>query len=161
MRVGSISTPRKQPPAMVTATYSASSIEWRARATFSPTSAPGGRGLGDGSDRTAQHHLHRLGVQVFLEDLELAARARAQAGRVDLDGVVALGADLFGAHAGLHQQGVELRVQDRAVAHVFGPRGVPCSSIKGWTGHTLGAAGGWMATVLACATKLMTTPWHA
>ena len=30
--------------------------------------------------------------------------------------------------------------EDRALATVFGP-GQPCASIKGWTGHTLGAAG--------------------
>jgi 3-oxoacyl-[acyl-carrier-protein] synthase-1 len=30
--------------------------------------------------------------------------------------------------------------EDKAVVRVFG-RGVPCSSTKGWTGHTLGAAG--------------------
>ncbi len=32
------------------------------------------------------------------------------------------------------------RAEDRAVTAVFGT-GVPCSSTKGWTGHTLGAAG--------------------
>jgi 3-oxoacyl-[acyl-carrier-protein] synthase-1 len=31
-------------------------------------------------------------------------------------------------------------MEDRAVAHLFG-RGAPCSSTKGWTGHTLGASG--------------------
>jgi 3-oxoacyl-[acyl-carrier-protein] synthase-1 len=30
--------------------------------------------------------------------------------------------------------------EDRAVLRVFGPA-TPCSSTKGWTGHTLGAAG--------------------
>ncbi len=30
--------------------------------------------------------------------------------------------------------------EDRAVLRVFGPH-TPCSSTKGWTGHTLGAAG--------------------
>ncbi|HEX20121.1 MAG TPA: beta-ketoacyl-[acyl-carrier-protein] synthase II, partial [Acidiferrobacteraceae bacterium] len=32
------------------------------------------------------------------------------------------------------------RAEDRAVVSVFGDR-TPCSSTKGWTGHTLGAAG--------------------
>ncbi|MBL8668664.1 MAG: beta-ketoacyl-[acyl-carrier-protein] synthase family protein [Rhodospirillales bacterium] len=32
------------------------------------------------------------------------------------------------------------RAEDKAVVQVFGD-GVPCSSTKGWTGHTLGAAG--------------------
>lgn len=31
-------------------------------------------------------------------------------------------------------------IEDRAVHSVFGPS-TPCSSTKGWTGHTLGAAG--------------------
>jgi 3-oxoacyl-[acyl-carrier-protein] synthase-1 len=31
-------------------------------------------------------------------------------------------------------------IEDQAVSSVFGP-GIPCSSTKGWTGHTLGAAG--------------------
>jgi 3-oxoacyl-[acyl-carrier-protein] synthase-1 len=32
------------------------------------------------------------------------------------------------------------RAEDQAICHVFGER-TPCSSTKGWTGHTLGAAG--------------------
>jgi 3-oxoacyl-[acyl-carrier-protein] synthase-1 len=31
-------------------------------------------------------------------------------------------------------------VEDKAIAKLFGNK-VPCSSTKGWTGHTLGAAG--------------------
>jgi len=38
--------------------------------------------------------------------------------------------------------------EDRAMLRVFGPR-TPCSSTKGWTGHTLGAAGA-VEAVLAC-----------
>jgi 3-oxoacyl-[acyl-carrier-protein] synthase-1 len=38
-------------------------------------------------------------------------------------------------------------MEDRAVARVFGERGVPCSSVKGWTGHTLGASGALEAVV--------------
>jgi 3-oxoacyl-[acyl-carrier-protein] synthase-1 len=36
--------------------------------------------------------------------------------------------------------------EDRAVSSVFGPP-LPCSSTKGYTGHTLGAAGGVEAAV--------------
>ena len=39
-------------------------------------------------------------------------------------------------------------VEDRALADVLGP-GRPCSSIKGWIGHTLGAAG-IMNALVAC-----------
>ncbi|GAA0571444.1 beta-ketoacyl-[acyl-carrier-protein] synthase family protein [Craurococcus roseus] len=46
-------------------------------------------------------------------------------------------------YVNLHGTGTRANdaMEDRAVAHVFGERGVPCSSIKGWTGHTLGASG--------------------
>jgi 3-oxoacyl-[acyl-carrier-protein] synthase I len=40
-------------------------------------------------------------------------------------------------------------MEDRAVAYLFGDRGVPCSSVKGWTGHTLGASGAVEALVAA------------
>jgi 3-oxoacyl-[acyl-carrier-protein] synthase-1 len=39
-------------------------------------------------------------------------------------------------------------MEDRAVAHLFGDA-VPCSSTKGWTGHTLGASGALEAVVAA------------
>jgi 3-oxoacyl-[acyl-carrier-protein] synthase-1 len=39
-------------------------------------------------------------------------------------------------------------MEDRAIAHVFGD-GVPCSSTKGWTGHTLGASGALEAAIAA------------
>ncbi len=56
------------------------------------------------------------------------------------------------AHAGLEPHDIEYinlhgtaskindAVEDRAVSSVFGDK-TPCSSTKGWTGHTLGAAG--------------------
>jgi 3-oxoacyl-[acyl-carrier-protein] synthase-1 len=40
------------------------------------------------------------------------------------------------------------RAEDRAVTRLF-DGGVPCSSTKGWTGHTLGAAG--ITETLFCA----------
>lgn len=39
-------------------------------------------------------------------------------------------------------------MEDRAVTHVFGA-GTPCSSTKGWTGHTLGASGALEAIIAA------------
>lgn len=46
-------------------------------------------------------------------------------------------------YVNLHGTGTRANdaMEDRAVFHLFGERGVPCSSIKGWTGHTLGASG--------------------
>jgi 3-oxoacyl-[acyl-carrier-protein] synthase-1 len=39
-------------------------------------------------------------------------------------------------------------MEDRAIARVFGDA-VPCSSTKGWTGHTLGASGALEAAISA------------
>jgi len=39
-------------------------------------------------------------------------------------------------------------MEDRAVSHLFGGR-VPCSSTKGWSGHTLGASGALEAVIAA------------
>jgi 3-oxoacyl-[acyl-carrier-protein] synthase-1 len=54
-------------------------------------------------------------------------------------------------YVNLHGTGTRANdaMEDRAVAHVFGERGVPCSSIKGWTGHTLGASGALEAVAAA------------
>jgi 3-oxoacyl-[acyl-carrier-protein] synthase-1 len=40
------------------------------------------------------------------------------------------------------------QTEDQAVTRVFGSR-IPCSSTKGWTGHTLGAAGGIESVIAA------------
>ena len=54
-------------------------------------------------------------------------------------------------YVNLHGTGTRANdaMEDRAVAHLFGDRGVPCSSVKGWTGHTLGASGALEALVAA------------
>jgi 3-oxoacyl-[acyl-carrier-protein] synthase-1 len=54
-------------------------------------------------------------------------------------------------YVNLHGTGTRANdaMEDRAVARVFGERGVPCSSIKGWTGHTLGASGALEAVAAA------------
>ena len=54
-------------------------------------------------------------------------------------------------YVNLHGTGTRANdaMEDRAVARVFGDRGVPCSSIKGWTGHTLGASGALEAVAAA------------
>ncbi len=51
--------------------------------------------------------------------------------------------------------------EDRAVARVFGPAGVRCSSTKGATGHTLGAAGGVEAVVCLLALEQGLVPGGA
>jgi 3-oxoacyl-[acyl-carrier-protein] synthase-1 len=40
-------------------------------------------------------------------------------------------------------------MEDRAMAGVFGPGAVPCSSSKGWSGHALGASGALEAAITA------------
>ena len=54
-------------------------------------------------------------------------------------------------YVNLHGTGTRANdaMEDRAVAQVFGDRGVACSSIKGWTGHTLGASGALEAVAAA------------
>ena len=54
-------------------------------------------------------------------------------------------------YVNLHGTGTRTNdaMEDRAVAAVFGPRGVPCSSTKGWSGHALGASGALEATIAA------------
>ncbi len=69
-------------------------------------------------------------------------RAALDAAGLRLDGV---------DYVNLHGTGTRANdaMEDRAVAHLFGERGVPCSSVKGWTGHTLGASGALEALVAA------------
>ncbi len=53
-------------------------------------------------------------------------------------------------YVNLHGTGTRANdaMEDRAVAHLFG-NAVPCSSTKGWTGHTLGASGALEAAIAA------------
>ncbi|MDB5411832.1 MAG: beta-ketoacyl-[acyl-carrier-protein] synthase [Rubritepida sp.] len=53
-------------------------------------------------------------------------------------------------YVNLHGTGTRANdaMEDRAVHHLFGD-GVPCSSTKGWTGHTLGASGALEAIIAA------------
>jgi 3-oxoacyl-[acyl-carrier-protein] synthase-1 len=54
-------------------------------------------------------------------------------------------------YVNLHGTGTRANdaMEDRAVAQIFGDRGVPSSSTKGWTGHTLGASGAIEAVIAA------------
>jgi 3-oxoacyl-[acyl-carrier-protein] synthase-1 len=54
-------------------------------------------------------------------------------------------------YVNLHGTGTRANdaMEDRAVTAVFGQRGVPCSSTKGWSGHALGASGALEASIAA------------
>jgi 3-oxoacyl-[acyl-carrier-protein] synthase-1 len=53
-------------------------------------------------------------------------------------------------YVNLHGTGTRANdaMEDRALHHLFGDA-VPCSSTKGWTGHTLGASGAVEAVIAA------------
>lgn len=59
------------------------------------------------------------------------------------------GADRIG-YVNMHGTGTRANdaMEDRAIARIFGAA-VPCSSTKGWTGHTLGASGALEAAIAA------------
>lgn len=85
-------------------------------------------GYGESSDA---HHMstpHPEGKGAALAMQAALAMARLDASEVD--------------YINLHGTATQSndRAEDRAVVSVFGDR-TPCSSTKGWTGHTLGAAG--------------------
>jgi 3-oxoacyl-[acyl-carrier-protein] synthase I len=69
--------------------------------------------------------------------------------RAALDGAGLAPEDI--GYVNLHGTGTRANdaMEDRAVAAVFGPRSVPCSSTKGWSGHALGASGALEATIAA------------
>ncbi len=86
------------------------------------------RGYGESSDAYHMTAAHPEGAGAALAMRQALARADATPEQVD--------------YINLHGTATPLNdaAEDRAVLRVFGS-GTPCSSTKGWTGHTLGAAG--------------------
>ncbi len=85
-------------------------------------------GYGESSDAWHMTAAHPEGAGAALAIQQALARADATPVQVD--------------YINLHGTATPLNdaAEDRAVMRVFGPD-TPCSSTKGWTGHTLGAAG--------------------
>ncbi|MFO1424680.1 MAG: beta-ketoacyl-[acyl-carrier-protein] synthase family protein [Candidatus Competibacteraceae bacterium] len=85
-------------------------------------------GYGESSDAYHMTAAHPEGAGAALAIQQALARAEILPERVD--------------YINLHGTATPLNdaAEDRAVLRVFGPD-TPCSSTKGWTGHTLGAAG--------------------
>ena len=85
-------------------------------------------GYGESSDAYHMTAAHPEGAGAVLAMQGALARADATPTQVD--------------YINLHGTATPLNdaAEDRAVVRVFGPN-TPCSSTKGWTGHTLGAAG--------------------
>ena len=86
-------------------------------------------GYGESCDAYHMSHPHPSGAGALLA--MQSALHSANALSTDIDYV-----HLHGTATKANDQ-----TEDRAVSHIFGSK-VPCSSTKGWTGHTLGAAGG-------------------
>lgn len=85
-------------------------------------------GYGESSDAYHMTAAHPEGAGAALAMQQALARGGVTPEQVD--------------YINLHGTATPLNdaAEDRAVLRVFGP-GTPCSSTKGWTGHTLGAAG--------------------
>ncbi|GGA87037.1 beta-ketoacyl-[acyl-carrier-protein] synthase II [Polaromonas eurypsychrophila] len=97
------------------------------------------RGVGESSDA---HHMsapHPEGLGAISAMRQALASAGLQPGRID--------------YINLHGTATPSNdtVEGKAVASVFGDHALPCSSTKGATGHTLGAAGGLEAVISALA----------
>ena len=94
--------------------------------------------LGAGASSDGHHmsspHPEGLGAVCAMR----AALAAAELGAADI------------GYVNLHGTGTRANdaMEDRAVHHLFGDA-VPCSSTKGWTGHTLGASGAVEAVIAA------------
>lgn len=86
------------------------------------------RGYGESSDAWHMTAAHPEGVGAALAMRQALERAELTPAQVD--------------YINLHGTATPLNdaAEDQAVQRVFGPT-TPCSSTKGWTGHTLGAAG--------------------
>lgn len=85
-------------------------------------------GYGESSDAHHMTAAHPEGAGAALAMQQALTRAELRPDQVD--------------YINLHGTATPLNdaAEDRAVLRVFGPH-TPCSSTKGWTGHTLGAAG--------------------
>lgn len=97
------------------------------------------RGTGESSDA---HHMsapHPDGLGAIMAMRQALASAGLQPGNID--------------YINLHGTATPSNdaAESKAVAAVFGPHALPCSSTKGATGHTLGAAGGIEAVISALA----------
>lgn len=99
------------------------------------------RGVGESSD--AHHmsapHPQGLGARMAMEQaLAMGGAQPAEVGYINLHGTATPSND---------------SAEGKAVASLFGDRGVPCSSTKGHTGHALGAAGAIEAAIAALALR--------
>ncbi len=99
------------------------------------------RGVGESSDA---HHMsapHPQGLGAVMAMRQAIAMAGVRPADVD--------------YINLHGTATQANdaAEGRAVATLFGERSVPCSSTKGATGHTLGAAGGVEAVISALALR--------
>lgn len=95
------------------------------------------RGVGESSDahHMSSPHPEGLGARMAMEQaLQMAGAPADAVDYINLHGTATPANDA---------------AEGKAVAALFGERGVPCSSTKGATGHTLGAAGGIEAVVSA------------
>lgn len=102
-------------------------------------------GYGESSDahHMSSPHPDGLGARRAMEQaLERAGLSASEVGYVNMHGT--------GSH-------LNDRVEDFAIADVLGPE-VRCSSTKGWTGHTLGAAGAVEAAIVLIALDAQIVP---
>ncbi|MBB5688791.1 3-oxoacyl-[acyl-carrier-protein] synthase-1 [Roseomonas alkaliterrae] len=93
----------------------------------------GGGASSDGHHMSSPHPDGHGAVTAMQEALASAGLAPAAIGYVNMHGTGTRANDAM---------------EDRAIARVFGDA-VPCSSTKGWTGHTLGASGALEAAISA------------
>ncbi|HET7306511.1 MAG TPA: beta-ketoacyl-[acyl-carrier-protein] synthase family protein [Gammaproteobacteria bacterium] len=104
--------------------------------TREPDNGPRLLGYGESSDAFHMSSPHPEGRGAKAAMTAALTRARLTPGEIDY-------INLHGTASVIND-----RIEDIAVAAVFGDT-VPCSSTKGWTGHTLGAAGVTEAAIAA------------